>query len=191
MNIPSWLEDPALWHTIYFGAAGRALPGLAKVSPKQRNTVQKNAGPGINGGSIVDQGSELSEFEIELRCWTSAQWEDLIDLGNQVLLPSIRPKSAHTVAHPIFAYYKCSQIYIESFSGPDLADGIMTMKLTACRWVKPAKKSVTAKVIADAGTASFDKSGGAGAVGAGSVLRSDQSRFPSPTDSLPPISLKP
>ena len=59
-TVPSWLEDTVAWNTLYFGVNGKAAPGLAKVTARQRNKVQKNAGPGINGGSIVDQGAELS-----------------------------------------------------------------------------------------------------------------------------------
>ena len=185
--IPSWLADPTSWDTLYFGAHGAAAPGIARVMPTHKNKVQKNAGPGINGGSIVDQGADLTDFKIELMIWTEEQWDQLTKLL-AIILPTVTPKIAHTVAHPVFAAYKCSQIYVGGFSGGMPVDQMVKFTMDAFRWVKPKPKSVSAKVVADAPTATF-----ASAASPSFGVPPPFSPFvdPAPTDGLPPISLRP
>ncbi len=70
LAVPFWGDSPETWDTVVI--AGRALPGLCKMTGKVTRRVDKKNATGTNGATITYTGDDVAEFEISVRMWTEA-----------------------------------------------------------------------------------------------------------------------
>jgi hypothetical protein len=147
VSIPFWSDDPTAWDRLYI--AGTLAPGIVRdINVVRSRKVQKNAGPGIDGASLVSQGRNLAEVPIVLELFTRnhlARAEAFV----AERLARLKDEGAVTFAHPLLTLHQLSALYIEEFDGPKrVSEGIYQMTIKATEYRPPPKVNATAKVVA-------------------------------------------
>lgn len=152
---PGFTEDDARsWDAVLLG--GHLLPGYCKLSVDGEMDIDEGKAGDTHGANIKFKGFKPRQVTIEwsildhgksddgtLEALTQADWDlmqDILDewepiTGKKDTSP-LQIINNKTAARNVFS------IALKKISGPDYADGQMTVKITAVEWNKPATTGV-------------------------------------------------
>lgn len=151
-RLPHWEADPDAWDEVFLG--GDPIPGLAKVSVKQKRKVDKKSAKGSNGATVTTQGWEPAEVEISIRTLDPADYEAMFAFA-KMLKPSAKNANADKNALGIISgptsFWDILAIVIEEIDGPGLKDGILETSIKAVEHTAPAAKTTGAGGAGGAG----------------------------------------
>jgi hypothetical protein len=92
---PFWNDDPESWDSAVLG--GVSLPGLARIDGLElASKWDVKEAPGTDGARETYQGYTPAAFQLVLRMWDGAQWEEWLKLA-----PQFRPKPGKNSPDPI------------------------------------------------------------------------------------------
>jgi hypothetical protein len=135
---PHWEDDanwgPSSWDTVFID--DWPLPGRAKVRFRLSRAVEKKKAKGKCGGTITDNGEEITEIEIELEVATPEEW-----VLWQDTLPKLwtrkkgGKRSPKKIDHPKTAVAGITEVYIESIDMGDPDNGVMKIRISCSEWL--------------------------------------------------------
>lgn len=135
---PHWEDDallgPESWDTVFLG--GERLPGRAKVKCPLKRSVEAKKAKGKCGGTITDNGEDITQVTISLEIATPAEWE---------LWQKVQPKlwtrkkggkrSPVSIEHPKTAVCGVTEVYLNSIDIGDPQNGVLTVEILASEWL--------------------------------------------------------
>jgi hypothetical protein len=178
--VPYWGTDPISWDRLYVN--GQLAPGwVSNYRVTRRVKLQKNAGPGTRGASLVLQGRELADVSFELMLRTEHQLARAVAFVRD-RIPTKDQKSAVACAHPILTIHQLSLLFLERLGGPHRKEhGLYTIELELVEFAPPPKVDATQPISAvKLGGNLLDGS-------AGPLLDSPARKLP-PLPTFPPLS---
>lgn len=137
MTVPSFIGPTAYqWDDLWLG--GVKFPGIARVTGsgiQRKLDVQRKKGAA--GAKLKDEGDDPGTGTIELRMWTTAQFEEY-----QRLLPDINPrkrggtKFVLDVFHPVLNLANINRIYMKGLPlvDHDKRMGTITARMEFLEW---------------------------------------------------------
>lgn len=139
MKIP-WPQASASWNEIALG--GVVLPGLANVSVRVGNELDKKKPKGKTGAAVTFQGRNAATVRITLRFWDEEEFQTF-----QELKPSFWPDAAKEqglpveIVHPRTRLWGIRAIYIDSIDDtqPDDGGDLYTIKMECTQWLPETK----------------------------------------------------
>lgn len=148
---PHWADDaalgPSLWDTVFLGEL--PLPGRAKVSCPLRRAVEEKKAKGKCGGTITDNGEEITPVDIDLEIVEPEEWQLWQDIMPQLW---VRKKGGKRyplkIEHPKTAMCGITEVYIKSIEIGDPENGVMHVKISCSEWLiapKDAPKPAASK----------------------------------------------
>jgi hypothetical protein len=141
------------------------VPGICtvKVIPKVRIEVLKASGR--DGGPVIERGHEAARVDIQIKIWTPAQWNLLVeqlgglwrspgqqfrtrptkDSKGKVITPA---EGAIRIHHPACSFARVYAVLFESIESPEPAPekGAMVIKIKAVQYIPRSDQEATRQV---------------------------------------------
>jgi hypothetical protein len=131
--------------------SGEQFLGLAQVTAKVENRIDKKPAAGKHGAVIRFQGYEPGEISITLRAWTEPLYDAMLQIITRLRPRKGQAPTAIDVTHPALTALDISSVYVKEISSPEERDrGVWEVKISALEFfdVKDGK-NVSKKPGAD------------------------------------------
>src|SRR3972149_1921695 len=135
---PHWEDDrnlgPDFWDTVFLGDL--QLPGRAKVSCPLKRAVEEKKAKGKCGGTITDNGEEITPVTIVLELATPVEWQFFQDV-----LPKLwarkrgGKRSPVKIDHPKTAVCGITEVYLKGIDVGDPENGVVKVTISCAEWL--------------------------------------------------------
>ena len=140
-----WDDFPEAWDIVAIG--DRDWPGLARVDISRANKWDTKKAAKTHGGEREFKGADLASVKIEIRFWTSEDWDLIV---NELLSmvepdPGKKKPEALKLSHVSASARKVSAITVDSVTGPIVSGGQGVITIDATEYREPDKKNAGGK----------------------------------------------
>jgi hypothetical protein len=156
--------NPKKWNTVKLN--DYVLPGIAKVSVKVSQELDKKKARGSAGATITQQGSNAAEVSISLRFFEEQHLKDFARIVQSIRIDATKTGlgKAYRITHPKAAMYGITSVIIEEIDDEENSKGDSYDVKIKCVEFKPpvAGATKTEKKLAPRNVIGVDLKSGIG-----------------------------
>jgi hypothetical protein len=127
---------------------------LASVTAFPSKRVDKKKPPGYDGATVIVQGYDPRDVDINVTVWTEPQYRRLAEMLRTLWPPVKKPsdpdyfRAAFDIQHPALALLRIVKVMIVAVStlDPGPVAGAMTCKIKCWEWMPPKEVKKKGKV---------------------------------------------
>jgi hypothetical protein len=147
MTIADWTTEASTneWNSITLNGTTIRGPVISVKAPQKRNIDVKSQ-KGKDGATYTDNGVEPSPVDIEFRCFTTAQADEVA-----ALLETINPRVKGNVAkpvsisHPVTTFAGIQNVIVKSIGSPTIDKTSWTVDVECVEYTPVVEKKPAAK----------------------------------------------